>query len=223
MLYEEYEEYKSRYYEAQRIYNDILNEKEELFAKTQPKATQITGEKTGGGKHENLFDEYLIQKERKNIDKRLEEAKSILDDRERLLKLKELEVRASKHSHDKIYRCRYIDRLTIEKTARLSNYSRSQVFNILKEIRKHLKKWKRRNKNMNKEELIGKLQMVYVGDKNALNELIGYYDGLKQGIEELQQENQKYKEVIDKAINNSQYWINYYTRLNSDERIALRL
>ena len=53
---------------------------------------------------------------------------------------------------------------------------------------------------MNKEELIGKLQMVYVGDTNALNELIGYYDGLKQGIEQLQQENQKYKEVIDKAI-----------------------
>ena len=53
---------------------------------------------------------------------------------------------------------------------------------------------------MNKEELIGKLQMVYVGDKNALNELICYYDGLKQGIEELQQQNQKYKEVIDKAI-----------------------
>ena len=36
-------------------------------------------------------------------------------------------------------------------------------------------------------------------------------------------ENQKYKEAIDKAINNSQYWIDYYTRLNSDERIALRL
>ena len=53
---------------------------------------------------------------------------------------------------------------------------------------------------MNKEEIIGKLQMVYVGDKNALNELICYYDGLKQGIEELQQQNQKYKEVIDKAI-----------------------
>ena len=46
---------------------------------------------------------------------------------------------------------------------------------------------------MNKEELIGKLQMVYVGDRNALNEMIGYYEGLKQ-------ENQKYKEVIDKAI-----------------------
>ena len=51
---------------------------------------------------------------------------------------------------------------------------------------------------MNKEELIGKLQMVYVGDKNALNELIGYYDGLKEVVEILKQENQKYKEVIDK-------------------------
>ena len=37
------------------------------------------------------------------------------------------------------------------------------------------------------------------------------------------EESQKQKEVIDKAINNSQYWIDYYTRLNSDERIALRL
>ena len=56
---------------------------------------------------------------------------------------------------------------------------------------------------MNKEELIGKLQMIYVGDRNALNELIGYYDGLKQGIDELQQENQKYKDLqnrIDKAL-----------------------
>ena len=51
---------------------------------------------------------------------------------------------------------------------------------------------------MNKEELIGKLQMVYVGDKNALNELIGYYDGLKQGIEELQQENKQLKDNWNK-------------------------
>ena len=47
---------------------------------------------------------------------------------------------------------------------------------------------------MNKEQLIGKLQMVYVGDKNALNELIGYYDGLKTIIVELQQENKQLKD-----------------------------
>lgn len=54
---------------------------------------------------------------------------------------------------------------------------------------------------MNKEELIGKLQMVYVGDINALNELIGYYDGLKQVIEELQQENKQIKENYDRIYN----------------------
>lgn len=138
MLYEEYEIYKSKYYEVQKKYNDILNEKEELFARTQPKATQIKGDKTSGGKRTNTFDDYLIQKEKKNIDKRLEEVKSILDDRERLVKLKEQELRASNNSYDKIYRCRYIDRLTIEKTARISNYSRAQVCNILKEIKKHI-------------------------------------------------------------------------------------
>ena len=42
-------------------------------------------------------------------------------------------------------------------------------------------------------------------------------------IENLEQQCKKQKEVINKAINNSQYWIDYYTRLNSDERIALRL
>lgn len=139
MLYIEYEIYKNKYYEVQKKYNGILNEKEELFARTQPKATQITGEKTTGGKHTNTFDDYLIQKEKKNIDQRLEEVKSILDDRERLVKLKEQEIRASNNSYDKIYRCRYIDRLTIEKTCRISNYSRSQVFNILKTIRKNIK------------------------------------------------------------------------------------
>ena len=139
MLYIEYEEYKNKYYEVQRKYNDILNEKEELFARTQPKAIKITGDKTTGGKITNAFDDYLIQKEKKNIDKRLEEVKSILDDRERLVKLKEQELRASNNSHDKIYRYRYIDRLSIEKTARLSCYSRSQVFNILNKIKKNIK------------------------------------------------------------------------------------
>ena len=53
---------------------------------------------------------------------------------------------------------------------------------------------------MNKEELIGKLHMIYAGDRNALEEMVGYYDGLKQVIEIVQQENKKYKKVIDKAI-----------------------
>lgn len=58
---------------------------------------------------------------------------------------------------------------------------------------------------------------------NNSQELKSYVASILCENDELQQEKQKYKEVIDKAINNSQYWIDYYTRLNSDERIALRL
>ena len=80
---------------------------------------------------------------------------------------------------------------------------------------------------MTKEELIGKLQMVYVGDKNALDEMVGYYDGLKQGIEELQHQNQKYKEVIDKAIKRLEKdykFANYdIPLLTKDEQLAGKL
>ena len=74
---------------------------------------------------------------------------------------------------------------------------------------------------MNKEKLIGKLQMVYVGDRNALNELIGYYDGLKQGIDELQQENQKYKEVIDRAIEYMKDFIFEPLLTNEDRKLIM--
>ena len=59
---------------------------------------------------------------------------------------------------------------------------------------------------MNKEELIGKLQMVYVGDRNALNELIGYYDGLKEVIEIVQEENKRLKEEYMLLTNASEQY-----------------
>lgn len=65
---------------------------------------------------------------------------------------------------------------------------------------------------MNKEELIGKLQMTYVGDRNAFNELVGYYDGLKKGIEELQQENKQLKEEIKRLNNLIDSTTNYYLK-----------
>lgn len=38
---------------------------------------------------------------------------------------------------------------------------------------------------MKKDELTGKLQMVYIGDKRAMNELIDYYDKLQQNINKI--------------------------------------
>ena len=74
---------------------------------------------------------------------------------------------------------------------------------------------------MNIEELIGKLQMVYVGDKNALNELIGYYDGLKDVIKILQQENARLKDKIDKAVEYIKNIDKYEETLNDDTRVYM--
>lgn len=47
---------------------------------------------------------------------------------------------------------------------------------------------------MNKTKLIGKLNMIYVGDKNALDEMVSYYDWL-------QEENEKLSLIRNKALN----------------------
>ena len=54
---------------------------------------------------------------------------------------------------------------------------------------------------MNKEDFIGKLQMVYVGDKRASEEIISEYDRLNNIIKELSKDvdmwNKKYNEQFD--------------------------
>ena len=134
-----YEEYKNKYYETQREYDIILTEKEKLFSITQPSAIKFDKEVVSGGVVDNMFERYLILKEEKKIDQRLEEIKSILDDRERLLKLKEQELRASTDVKDKIYKYKYLDKLKVFKIAKLVGYSEPQIYRILKTIRNNLK------------------------------------------------------------------------------------
>ena len=138
MLYKEYWEYKMKYYDAQKKYDEVLSEKESLFARTQPKATDYSKEVVSGGSPSNTFDEYLIAKEKKQIDERLEEAKSILSDREELLRLKEEELYASPDWHDKIFICKYLKNMPVKEIKYRMPYCRSQIYEILNIIRKNL-------------------------------------------------------------------------------------
>lgn len=139
MLYLEYEDFKAKYLETQRKYDEILSEKEELFQRTQPTAMNIDKERVSGGTKSNPFESYLIAKEKKQIDERLAEVKGLLDDREKLLNLKLEELRYSNAIEDKIYRMRHIDRIRIYKIARMVNYSEAQVYRILANIAENIK------------------------------------------------------------------------------------
>lgn len=138
MIYIEYHEYKNKYYIAQKEYDNILSEKEELFVKTQPKATDYDKEKVSGGSPSNTFDNYLIIKEKKQLDERLKEARSILEDRIKLLKLKEEELKQSKEWLDIIYTCYFIDKLSIRKISKKIPFSTTEIFRKIKIIRKNI-------------------------------------------------------------------------------------
>ena len=135
----EHDKYSRAYYAAQRQYDAILTEKAELFAQTQPQAVNMDKVRVIGGIPGNPFDNYVIAKEERRIDARLNEAKAILDERRELLTQKESDLRASKEIHDMIYCLRIIDRAKIKTICRETHYSRAQVFRILDGMREKMR------------------------------------------------------------------------------------
>ena len=135
MIFLQYEKLKRHHAKAENDVSQILLEQEQIFQRTQPKTVTLENEKVKGGSPENKFDAYLTEKEARKIDERLEEAKKIRDEFGELLRAKEKELRASKDITDKIYRCRYLDRMKIRKISHLVSYSEPQIYRILKAIR----------------------------------------------------------------------------------------
>lgn len=139
MLYIQYIELKNKYIAAQKEYDSIINEKENLFRATQPKGTDFSKEKVVGGMSSNLFDNYLVESELKGIDKRLEIARSILEARKVLYQLKEEELKLSKDVYDRVYVYKELYKLQIYKVAGLVGYSEPQIYRILRKIKKNIK------------------------------------------------------------------------------------
>lgn len=148
MIYIEYESFRTKYYKALKDYEDILCEKEELFNVTQPKATSYDKEVVSGGVPNNTFDTYIDKLQDKRIDERLEAARSILEDRSKLLKLKEEELRHSKDWLDMIYTYYYIDKLSVRKIEKRLPFSKSEICRKLGIIRKNCNLGQNRTKSM---------------------------------------------------------------------------
>lgn len=139
LIYLDYEEYRIKYLQSQKRYEEVITEKETLFLRTQPKSMQFDKERVAGGTADSAFDAYIIAKEAKNIDSRLDEAKSILLERANLLSLKEAELRESNETLDKLYCCRVLDRMKMQKIIRELNYSESHIYRMLGEIYREIK------------------------------------------------------------------------------------
>ena len=139
MIFYEYSRLRDRLNDAKEAYLEILDEKAELFARTQPKAVAYDGEKVAGGTPKNPFDEYLILKEKARIDERLEEAKAIVMERLDALEAKEKELRQSDGLYDIVYKMRYVDGSHVKKISKAIGYSKSQTYRIIERVDEILK------------------------------------------------------------------------------------
>ena len=140
MVYVEFDAICKRYTNAQAAYDELLQEKEALFAMTQPGAIRYDKDRVGGNTARNTFEEYVIAKERSRIDERLEEQKTILDERKKLKDMKETELRLSKSLFDRIYVYHYLDKLTLTQIENRIPYSRVQIWRKLKIIKENVER-----------------------------------------------------------------------------------
>lgn len=111
-----------------------------MFELTQPKAVRYDTELVMSNDVEpaNQFDKYIMLKEVKRLDERLSEAKSILEDRERLLEMKKTELLQSNDVIDKIYIMKFINHTKPKHIAVKVGYSEVHIYRIIRSIRKKL-------------------------------------------------------------------------------------
>lgn len=92
-----------------------------------------------------MYDELLSQKIKilagkkdnrklKRINAHLTELSQTLTEREKLLQIKERELRESKVPEDIVYRLRYLDRLKVKKISKIIHYSDTQTYRIIQNI-----------------------------------------------------------------------------------------
>lgn len=134
MIYPEYEAYKERFIESQKIFSEALHEKEKIFTMTQPNAVQYDHDKVQTTPSESVLDKYVIALEESGIDDKIATVRQLFQDRACLLNLKEQELRKSSDRYDRIYVMKYLDCMGINRIAKNMNYSRSQVYRIIKKI-----------------------------------------------------------------------------------------
>ena len=95
-----------------------------------------------------MYEQYISKKEEKRIDDRLAEARSLLIERETLLRIKEDELRESKDLNDRLYVARVLDHMKMQKMTKFLNYSESHIYRMLGEIYSEIKKM-RENERIN--------------------------------------------------------------------------
>ena len=135
MVYKEYQDAVAAKKLSELEYQKVLSEKESLFQMTQPRSSRVDQEKVTTSNSGTSFDAYLVEKERRRIDERLEEAKAILDARAEVVEVKRLELYESKEPLDVVFRLRWLEGMSPTSISAAIHYSESQVYRFMRRIK----------------------------------------------------------------------------------------
>lgn len=116
---------------------EVSEEYEVIFQRTQPKGNY--SERISGSP-KNKTEEYVIEVERRQLNRRIEDAKVIASTKKYLLDRAEEELRKSKDLYDLIYTMRWVDGHKVRYIQRRLDFmciecSRSHLYEVIKRIR----------------------------------------------------------------------------------------
>ena len=138
-MYIEYLDIQNKYILSMQEVDKILNEKELLFQRTQPKSPVMDQERVSGGSPENKIESYIIELERKKIDERLKRAKEIMNDRHELYLLSLEDLKRSKDKYDIVFVLKWMDGKNAREISKIMHYSESHVYRMINKIKKKAK------------------------------------------------------------------------------------
>lgn len=137
MYYLEHNKRYCEYLQAQRDLNEVLEEYMIVFQRTQPKGNY--SERISGSP-KNKTEEYVIELDRRQLNRRIADAKQIIQAKKDLLEMAEEQLRKSRDIYDLIYTKKFVDRKRPKDIYREldlmgMNYSRSHIYEIIKRIK----------------------------------------------------------------------------------------
>lgn len=139
-MYLEHNKRWNEYIQAQQDLQNVLDEWEVVFQRTQPKVKY--GEHTSGSPV-NKVEEYVIEVERRQLRKRIEDAKEVINAKKELLDIAEEQLRKSRDIYDLIYTKKWVDHKRPKDIYREldfmgMSYSRSHIYVVIKRIRQQI-------------------------------------------------------------------------------------
>ena len=139
MVFPLYEQAKLRYWTAGENLVRIMQEEEEIFQQTQPKAIDVSKVKVMSSAKGDMFQRYLEAVEAARIPERKKEAERSFEVAERTLEKLKRSLLESNELLDRVYVCAKVQYIGAKEIGKKIGYSHQHVYRMINKIEEIIK------------------------------------------------------------------------------------